>query len=59
MDLYHIWCDLKPGIGDLEFAEKVTAYMGHLKQQGMIESPGGWHAVSSVWLRPALASSTS
>jgi hypothetical protein len=38
MDLYHIWCDLKPGIGDLEFADKVTGYMSHLKQQGMIEA---------------------
>jgi len=39
MDIYHAWCDLKPGIGDLEFAEKVAAYMGHLKDQGLIE---GW-----------------
>jgi len=38
MDLYHIWCDLKPGIGDLEFADKVAAYMSHLQQQGMIET---------------------
>jgi hypothetical protein len=38
MDLYHIWCDLKPGIGDLEFAEKMSGYMSHLKQRGMIES---------------------
>ena len=38
MDLYHIWCDLKPGIGDLEFADKVTGYMNYLKQQGMIEN---------------------
>ena len=37
MDLYHIWCDLKPGIGDLEFADKVKSYMNYLKQQGMIE----------------------
>ena len=39
MNLYHIWCDLKPGVGDLRFAEKVGAYMGHLKEQGLIE---GW-----------------
>jgi hypothetical protein len=37
MDIYHAWCDLKPGIGDLVFVEKVTAYMGHLKDQGLIE----------------------
>ncbi len=37
MDLYHIWCDLKPGTGDLQFADKVAAYMSHLKHQGLIE----------------------
>jgi hypothetical protein len=37
MNIYHVWCDLKPGIGDLAFSEKVTAYMGHLKEQGLIE----------------------
>jgi hypothetical protein len=39
VDLYHIWCDLKPGVGDLQFAGKVDDYMGHLKKQGLIE---GW-----------------
>jgi hypothetical protein len=38
MDLYHIWCDLQPGVGDLAFAEKLAAYMGHLRDQGLIES---------------------
>lgn len=38
MNLYDIWCDLKPGIGDLDFAAKCAAYMEHLKQQGLIES---------------------
>jgi hypothetical protein len=37
MNIYHIWCDLKPGIGDLTFTEKVGAYLGHLKEQGLIE----------------------
>ena len=39
MDIYHGWCDLKPGVSDLAFAEQVAGYMGHLKQQGLIE---GW-----------------
>ncbi|MGE0419030.1 MAG: DUF6614 family protein [Acetobacteraceae bacterium] len=39
MDLYHVWCDLKPGIGDMAFQEKVAAYMGHLSNQGLI---AGW-----------------
>ena len=38
MDIYHVWCDLKPGIMDLQFAEQVAAYMGHLKSEGAIES---------------------
>lgn len=37
MDIYHIWCDLKPGVSDLTFAEKLGAYMGHLREQGLIE----------------------
>ena len=38
MDLYNIWCDLKPGVGDLHFAGKLSDYMGHLKAQGLIEN---------------------
>ena len=37
MDVYHIWCDLRPGVGDLIFAEKTSTYLGHLKEQGLIE----------------------
>lgn len=39
MDIYHVWCDLKPGVGDLTFSEKVAAYLGRLKGDGLI---GGW-----------------
>ena len=37
MNLYHIWCDLKPGVSDLTFTEKLGAYLGHLKELGHIE----------------------
>src|SRR3954462_8077084 len=37
MNIYDIWCDLKPGVSDLVFTEKVSAYLGHLKEQGLIE----------------------
>jgi hypothetical protein len=37
MNLYHIWCDLKPGVGDLTFTESLNRYLGHLKEQGLIE----------------------
>jgi hypothetical protein len=38
LDLYHVWCDLKPGVSDVEFADRVANYMGHLKEQTLIES---------------------
>lgn len=39
MDIYHVWCDLKPGVSDLTFAENVAKYLGRLKTDGLIE---GW-----------------
>jgi hypothetical protein len=39
MNLYNIWCDLKPGVGDIAFSDALTAYLGHLEEQGLIE---GW-----------------
>ena len=39
MDIYHIWCNLKTGVKDLEFADAVTSYFSHLKDQGRI---AGW-----------------
>jgi hypothetical protein len=39
MDLYHIWCDLKPGVKDLEFCADVARYMDRLKDEQRIE---GW-----------------
>lgn len=59
MDLYHIWADVKPGTGDLEFAEAVNAYLGHLQTEGLIkewrltrrklglgpEGLGEWHII--------------
>ncbi|HEY3295442.1 MAG TPA: DUF6614 family protein [bacterium] len=38
MTLYHIWCDLKDGSKDLEFVRAVHAYLGHLKEQGHVQS---------------------
>jgi len=39
VDIYHVWCDLKPGISDLAFSEEVARYMEQLKARGLIE---GW-----------------
>jgi hypothetical protein len=38
VDIYHAFCDLKPGVSDIAFAENVASYMGHLRQQGLIAS---------------------
>jgi hypothetical protein len=39
MDTYHVWCDLKEGVGDLDFAQAVTAWMEHLASE---ETISGW-----------------
>jgi hypothetical protein len=37
MDIYHGWCDLKPGVRDMTFVEAFTRYMEHLKREGWVE----------------------
>ena len=37
MDHYHIWCDLKPGVRDLDLVASVEAMLGHLKGLGKLE----------------------
>jgi hypothetical protein len=34
MDIYHIWCDLKPGVYDMEFVENLRRYLDKLQTQG-------------------------
>lgn len=36
MDLYHIWFNLKPGVHDTDFSDRVHDYLGHLKDAGLI-----------------------
>lgn len=36
MDIYHTWCNLKPGVKDLEFVERARAYFDHLKAEGLL-----------------------
>ena len=38
MNIYHIWCDLREGVDDLEFADSVQAYLGMLEEDGVLES---------------------
>lgn len=34
MNIYHIWCNLKPGVNDIDFSDAAQAYLDHLKQNG-------------------------
>ena len=36
MDIYHIWCNLKRGVSDVQFADDVTSYLEHLKGRDQI-----------------------
>ena len=36
MDIYHIWCDLRPGEHDLTFAAAVSDYLESLRVDGRI-----------------------
>jgi hypothetical protein len=38
VDIYHVWCDLKPGVSDVSFCDNVAKYMAHLKSKGSIEN---------------------
>lgn len=38
MDYYEIWCDLADSSRDLEFCSAVEAYLGYLKERGLLES---------------------
>lgn len=42
MNYYHAWVDLKESHKDLEFCSNVNAYLGYLKQHGLIEG----HSIS-------------
>jgi hypothetical protein len=37
MDIYDIWFNLKSGVRDVEFCERLHAYLGHLREGGRIE----------------------
>jgi hypothetical protein len=39
MDIYHVYCDTRPGVSDMAFTEAVGRYMAHLQGEGMI---AGW-----------------
>ncbi len=38
MDVYHIWCNLRSEVSDLEFCERVDRYLGRLRDAGRIAS---------------------
>ena len=53
MDVYHIWFDLKPGTKDQEFAPALTAFLDHMKDDGLIAA---WRSMRcKLGLRPETA----
>jgi hypothetical protein len=38
MDIYHIWCDLKPGVRDLDFVAAAKDYFDQLKKDGSLQA---------------------
>jgi len=36
MDIYHIWCDLKPGVSDMEFVTSLHRYLDKLRDDGQL-----------------------
>ena len=38
MDIYHVWCDLKSGGSDREFARRLSDFLGQLKADGRLEN---------------------
>ncbi|MEO1020529.1 MAG: DUF6614 family protein [Pseudomonadota bacterium] len=38
MDVYQIHCDLAPGMSDMKFARALDGWLGHLRDEGAVES---------------------
>lgn len=38
MNLYHIWCDLKPGTSDLTFTDAAAKYLDQLVHDGRLQA---------------------
>lgn len=38
MDIYHIWCDLKAGVRDIDFTDAANAYLDALMVRGHLAS---------------------
>ena len=36
MNVYHAWCNLKDGVKDTDFGDRVERYFEHLKETGVI-----------------------
>ncbi len=34
MNIYHIWCNLKPGVKDTDFSDAAQIYLDHFKNNG-------------------------
>ena len=50
MNVYHIWCNLKDGVKNLEFADAVKRYFEHLKERGQVRGEPTWISISPTFL---------
>lgn len=37
MNIYHIWCNLRDGVRDLDFTDAAQRYFDHLRTKGLID----------------------
>jgi hypothetical protein len=38
LDIYHVWCNLKPGVHDMEFVDSVRTYLERLRQERQLHA---------------------
>jgi Family of unknown function (DUF6614) len=38
LDIYHVWCNLKPGVLDTDFADNVRTYLERLRHEGRLHA---------------------
>ena len=38
MNIYHVWCDLKPGVSDKDFSVKLSGFLNGLQAEARIHS---------------------
>jgi hypothetical protein len=37
MDIYHVWCNLKPGVRDMDFVDGLRSFLDNLKNKSLLQ----------------------